>query len=411
MATPRKINKVLATILASITLCLNYTKIIIYSMKPVSLGDVQGKEIGKIRRHFENQAGNDDDFDDIDDVAIPCHYTNSVELDDGKKVCFMAFNAPSLMSGLEKNTFEHIKKDEKTETVTHIDKSLRERYNIIHILACLRNDAYIMFNSLNDNYEEFNEGFKKEMDARLTKLIDSGEYDRYYKNISDFFGGGISTQQIKEITKSLIINDGIQKSAFNSAWKGQVLAFTSWLAGALCPYLLPITLPLSFKAGTMIGESDIKTKIAVEQQKLSNLESLLRQLLSKICYETERVAKTNSLLLVFDDRSDVKINDGSIGDCLKSLIVPSVYTLDKNRGSELEFRSVKNLKNAPKLIEYKRDGKNLFHIYSQVFRTLLENASDIKTLEYVHNYLRGNPSPEKLTSKVIIEEVSDDEED
>ena len=35
----------------------------------------------------------------------------------------------------------------------------------------------------------------------------------------------------------------------------------------------------------------------------------------------------------------------------------------------------------------------------------------MKTLEYVHNYLRGNPSPEKLTSKVIIEEVSDDEED
>ena len=93
------------------------------------------------------------------------------------------------------------------------------------------------------------------------------------------------------------------------------------------------------------------------------------------------------------------------------MFVPSVYTLDENRGSELEFRSVKNLKNAPKLIEYKRDGKNLFHIYSQVFRRLLENASDMKTLTYVHDYLRGNPSPEKLTSKVIIEEVSDDEED
>lgn len=345
MVTPRKINKVLATVLASMTLCLNYTKTIIYSMKPVSLGDVQGKEIGKIRRHFENQVGNNDDFDDTDDIAIPCHYASSVELDDGKKVCFMAFNAPSLIGGLEINTLnKHIEKDEKTETSTHINKSLKEGYNIIHILACLRNDAYIMFNSLNDNYEEFNEGFKKEMDARLTKLIDSSEYDVYYNKISDFFGGGIDTQQIKEITKSLLINDGIQQSAFDSAWKGQVLAFTAWLASAICPFLLPLTLPVSFKAGTMIGESDIKTKIAVEQQKLSNLESLLRQLLSKICYETERVAKTNSLLLVFDDRSDVKVNDGSIVNCFKSLFVPSVYTLDENRGSELEFRSVKNLR-------------------------------------------------------------------
>ena len=147
---------------------------------------------------------------------------------------------------------------------------------------------------------------------RLADIITSDEYDRYYQQLNNFMGDKLKIEDLKEMAKSFIINDGISQSAFGSAWKGQALAFGAWLAGTICPFLLPITLPLSFKAGTMIGESDVKVSIINEQQKLCNLESILKQILNKVCFDRERIANTNSLLIVFDDRSDVRTNSGGV---------------------------------------------------------------------------------------------------
>ena len=239
----------------------------------------------------------------------------------------------------------------------------------------------------------------------MADIITSDEYDRYYQQLNNFMGDKLKIEDLKEMAKSFIINDGISQSAFGSAWKGQALAFGAWLAGTICPFLLPITLPLSFKAGTMIGESDVKVSIINEQQKLCNLESILKQILNKVCFDRERIANTNSLLIVFDDRSDVRTNSGGVLECLASVFVPTVYTQKENRGADVEFRCIKNLKNAPKMIDYQRGGKNLFHIYEQVIQRLMDNPNDMPTLVYIRNYLRnGTTSPERVISKLLIEE-------
>lgn len=370
--------------------------------------DVQSEEISKVRASFAERSGSDSDFEDTD-IVLPCSYVSSVKLKDGKTVCFMVLNAPKLMDRLDIPSLrKHIEKSKGDTIVSHMKEKLKG-YNLLHILACLRNDSYIMFNELTEKYDRFDNGFKKEMDSKLAKLLTSAEYDKYYQQVYDFMGGKIKKESIKEVVKSLILSDGISQSAFQSAWKGQALALASWVAGTVCPILLPVALPLSFKAGTMIRESDMKVEMEVEQQKLSNLESILSQIISKICDDKARIANTNALLIVFDDRSDVRINNGSILKSLASAFVPTAYTVKDNRGADVEFRCVKNLKNAPKMIEYKRDGKNLFSVYAQIFQRLMDHPDDMPTLTYIRNYLmNGTNSPAKqITDKKVNKSIKD----
>ena len=158
----------------------------------------------------------------------------------------------------------------------------------------------------------------------------------------------------------------------------------------------------------MIAESDTRVEMEVEHQKLCNLESILNQILNKIHNNPERIADTNALLIVFDDRSDVRINDGSLLKIFSSIFVPTAYTVKDNRGADVEFRCIKDLKNAPKMIEYKRDGKSLFSIYTQIFQRLMEHPDDMPTLIYIRNYLtNGVTSPSK---QITIEDVDDSTE-
>lgn len=370
--------------------------------------DVQSEEISKVRASFAERSGSDSDFEDTD-IALSCSYVSPVKLKDGKTVCFMVLNAPKLMDGLDIPSLrKHIEKSKGDTIASHIEKKLKG-YNLLHILACLRNDSYIMFNELTEKYDRFDSGFKKEMDSKLAKLLTSAEYDKYYQQVYDFMGGKIKKESIKEVVKSLILSAGISQSAFQSAWKGQALALASWVAGTVCPILLPVTLPLCYKAGTMIRESDMKVEMEVEQQKLSNLESILSQILSKICDDKARIANTNALLIVFDDRSDVRINNGGILKSFASVFVPTAYTVKDNRGADVEFRCVKNLKNAPKMIEYKRDGKNLFSVYTQIFQRLIDHPDDMPTLTYIRNYLmNGTNSPAKqITDKKVDKSIKD----
>ena len=404
----KKINKFLSSAMVLTNLMFQCTNSLGFAVGPVELKDVQGKEISKVRASFAERSGNDSDFEDTD-IALPCSYVSSVKLEDGKKVCFMVLNAPKLMDGLNVPTLrQNIERSSGNTITSHIKEKLKSGYNLLHILACLRNDSYIMFNELNEEYENFDSEFKKEMDDKLAKMLSSDEYDKYYQQVSDFMGGTIKKESIKELVKAFILDDGISQSAFESAWKGQVMAFGSWIAGSLCPVLLPLTLRLSYKAGTMIAESDTRVEMEVEHQKLCNLESILNQILNKIHNNPERIADTNALLIVFDDRSDVRINDGSLLKIFSSIFVPTAYTVKDNRGADVEFRCIKNLKNAPKMIEYKRDGKSLFSIYTQIFQRLMEHPDDMPTLIYIRNYLtNGVTSPSK---QITIEDVDDSTE-
>lgn len=405
----KKINKFLASAIVLTNLTFQCGNSLGFAIDPVKLENVQSEEISKVRASFAERLGSDSDFEDTD-IALSHSYVSSVKLKDGKTVCFMVLNAPKLMDGLDVPSLrEHIKKSKGDTIVSHMEKKFKDGYNLLHILACLRNDSYIMFNELTEKYDRFDNGFKKEMDSKLTKLLTSAEYDKYYQQVYDFMGGKIKKESIKEVVKSLILSAGISQSAFQSAWKGQALALASWVAGAVCPILLPVTLPLSFKAGTMIRESDMKVEMEVEQQKLSNLESILSQILHKICDDKARIANTNALLIVFDDRSDVRINNGGILKGFASLFVPTVYTVKDNRGADVEFRCVKNLKNAPKMIEYKRNGKSLFSVYAQIFQRLMEHPDDMPTLTYIRDYLtNGTNSPAKqITDKKVNKSIKD----
>lgn len=396
-------NKFLASAMVLTNLMFQGGNSLGFAVGPVKLEDVQGKEISKVRAKFAERSGNDSDFEDTDN-AFPCSYVSSVKLKDGKKVCFIVINAPKLLDGLNIPLLkQNIKKSSDDNIKSHIEKSL-SGYNLLHILACLRNDSYIMFNELTEKHKSLDE-FKKEMDSKLTKMLNSDEYDKYYQQVYDFMGGKIKKEGIKEVVKSLILSSGMSQSAFESAWKGQALVAASCIVGAVCPVLLPVTLRLSFKGGAMIGESDMKIKMNIEHQKLCNLESILSQILYKICDDRERIANTNALLIVFDDRSDVRTNDGSILKSLSSVFVPTAYTVKDNRGADVEFRCVKDLKNAPKMIEYKRNGKNLFSIYTQIFQRLMEHPDDMPTLTYIRNYLtNGVTSPAK---QITVEEIDD----
>lgn len=399
----KKMNKFLASAMVLTNLMFQGGNSLGFAVDPVKLEDVQGKEISKVRAKFAERAGNDSDFEDTD-VALPCSYVSSVKLKDGKKVCFIVINAPKLLDGLNIPLLkQNIKKSSDDNIKSHIEKSL-SGYNLLHILACLRNDSYIMFNELTEKHKSLNE-LKKEMDSKLTKMLNSDEYDKYYQQVYNFMGGKIKKEGIKEVVKSLILSSGMSQSAFESAWKGQALVAASCIVGAVCPVLLPVTLRLSYKGGAMIGESDMKIKMNIEHQKLCNLESILSQILYKICDDRERIANTNALLIVFDDRSDVRTNDGSILKSLSSVFVPTAYTVKDNRGADVEFRCVKDLKNAPKMIEYKRNGKNLFSIYTQIFQRLMEHPDDMPTLTYIRNYLtNGVTSPAK---QITVEEIDD----
>lgn len=402
----KKINKFLSSAMVLTNLMFQCTNSLGFAVEPVKLEDVQGKEISKVRASFAERSGNDSDFEDTD-IALSHSYVSSVKLKDGKKVCFMVLNAPKLMNGLDILSLKQNIEKTSGDTTSHIKEKLKSGYNLLHILACLRNDSYIMFNELTDKYESLNE-LKKEMDSKLAKMLTSDEYDKYYQQVYDFMGGKIKKEGIKEVVKSLILSSGMSQSAFESAWKGQALVATSCIVGAVCPVLLPVTLRLSYKAGTMIAESDMKIKMNIEHQKLCNLESILSQILYKICDDRERIANTNALLIVFDDRSDVRINDGSLLKIFSSIFVPTAYTVKDNRGADVEFRCIKDLKNAPKMIEYKRDGKSLFSIYTQIFQRLMEHPDDMPTLIYIRNYLtNGVTSPSK---QITIEDVDDSTE-
>ena len=400
----KKMNKFLASAMVLTNLMFQGGNSLGFAVDPVKLEDVQGKEISKVRASFAKRAGNDSDFEDTD-VALPCSYVSSVKLKDGKTVCFMVLNAPKLLDGLNIPLLkQNIKKSSGDTTASHIDKNLKGGYNLLHILACLRNDSYIMFNELTEKHKSFDE-FKKDMDSKLTKMLTSDQYDKYYQQVYDLMGGKIKKEGIKEVVKSLILSSGMSQSAFESAWKGQALVAASCIVGAVCPVLLPVTLRLSCKGGAMIGESDMKIKMNIEHQKLCNLESILSQILYKICDDRERIANTNALLIVFDDRSDVRTNDGSILKSFSSVFVPTAYTVKDNRGADVEFRCVKDLKNAPKMIEYKRNGKNLFSIYTQIFQRLMEHPDDMPTLTYIRNYLtNGVTSPAK---QITVEKIDD----
>lgn len=400
----KKINKFLASAMVLTNLMFQGGNSLGFAVDPVKLEDVQEKEIGKVRASFAERSGNESIFEDTD-TGLSHSYVSSVKLKDGKKVCFMVINAPKLMNGLDSISLKkNIEKSSGDTTTSHIKKMLGDGYNLLHILACLRNDSYIMFNELTEKHKSLNE-LKKEMDSKLTKLLNSDEYDKYYQQVYDFMGGKIKKEGIKEVVKSLILSSGMSQSAFESAWKGQALIAASCVVTAVCPVLLPVTLRLSYKGGAMIGESDMKIKMNIEHQKLCNLESILSQILYKICDDRERIANTNALLIVFDDRSDVRTNDGSILKSLSSVFVPTAYTVKDNRGADVEFRCVKDLKNAPKMREYKRNGKNLFSIYTQIFQRLMEHPDDMPTLTYIRNYLtNGVTSPAK---QITVEEIDD----
>ena len=94
----KKMSKILSLTISFASLFNQIDKSFVYAMKPVTVSDIiKTDQINGIRRSFS--VGSSKDFYDTESGISSCHIAD-VTTDDGRKVCFMAFNAPALMDGL-----------------------------------------------------------------------------------------------------------------------------------------------------------------------------------------------------------------------------------------------------------------------------------------------------------------------
>ena len=408
----KKMSKFLSLTISFASLFNQIDKSFVYAMKPVTISDIiKTEQINKIRESFS--VGSSEDFYDTES-GISSRHIADVTTDDGRKVCFMAFNAPALMDGISDiHKFDIRLKKSDDESITQHIKDNIGRYNIFQILGCLYIDSAEISNAIDEEYEQYQKESLKETIEMVDEKLKTNEYSDFIKESSKYFGDIVKEEDIKNAIKLFMISNCIASSTKSKAVFGHIMFWLSELATAVCPLLLPITWFTSQKGAEMIAESEIENAMSVENERAMNLGTVLQRFIDIVSNEPARIRDSNVLLISIDTRDHVSTYDGSWLGAFKKLIWPSPFSYIKNAGSDVQFRGIKNLDNAPRMIEYVRkniNGRetNIFNMYLDIFHQLGSANGDMSTLKIAGNRLRRLEYPERLLR--VKEEKKEEEE-
>lgn len=396
----KKMSKILSLTISFASLFNQIDKSFVYAMKPVTVSDIiKTDQINGIRRSFS--VGSSKDFYDTESGISSCHIAD-VTTDDGRKVCFMAFNAPALMDGLSDiHKFDiRLKKSDNMSIKEHIEHNFG-KYNIFQILGCLYIDSVEISNAIDEEYEQYQKESLRETIQMVDEKLKTNEYSDFIKESCKYFGDMVREEDIKNGIKSFMINNCIASSTKSKAAFGHIMFWLSELATAVCPLLLPITWFTSQKGAKMIAESEIENAISVENERAMNLEMVLKRFIDIVSNEPARIRDSNVLLISIDTRDHIGTYDGSWSGAFLKLVWPSAFSHVQNAGSDIQFRGIRNLDNAPKMVEYVRkniNGRetNIFNTYLDIFHQLGLANGDMSTLKIAGNRLRRLEYPERL---------------
>lgn len=399
----KKIDKFLATTLVLTSLFSQLDKSFVYAMKPekLSIGNIKKENIEEIKRYFENSVGSSELFYDTES-GKSCPYFGEFQVGDRKKVSCMVFNAPALMDNLVVNKFnEKIVKDEKDSFMSHVKKQ-SSRYNIFQILGCIYADSIEICDTIDEEYSQYKKESIKKMDKLFEEKLSQDDYKEFIETARDYFGDIVDEEKMKSAIKAFMYFTSLIRSSKAKAVSGQIIFWISEVATFACPLLLPITWFTSQKGAEMIADSEIEHIRNIENERAENVGNVLKDFVNIICNESERVADSNSLFILIDTREDITTFDKNVDgwfsgmiEGMKKLFVPSIYTYESNAGYDVQFMGVRGLKNAPKMVEYKRNQKNVFDMYVEIFRQLSLAGCDRTTLHIAGNKLRGIEYPQR----------------
>ena len=394
----KKIKKLTSSVLAfNICLGLNCPA---FASKDVPLGG----ELQEIRNHFAKSGGSDDYEMDIVPITYVSERTNP---EDHRTL--VVKNAPGLMSTSWKLKREHLKFMDEAGRVNYEQFSDEMvNGNFLNAILNIMADSEYVCNCNKVLLDRGIEKFFETCNNQIKKLVGSTEYGPVVEQISANFG--LSPEESKEMIIATMSVTGIARLAASGAITLEALALG--LGTAFCFLNPAVGIAVSFVLGACAGIAGAvgndASKVRIQNEIFGNCSKVLYDVYKMMINQPEQVKRANCFMMGIDFRGralkwcENAIEAKGLGNKVKAYFInPFVggiaADIHKNQGSWCDFRYVKNLPNADRMVEFTQRNVRPIDFYIDVARRLGRGkGSDITA---ARNVLKGITSPQLLLTE------------